>query len=812
MKKWLSLILALTLVACCASAMAWGESNADLYENAIGLLKENKYTEAGKAFAALGGYSDSPRYTMYCSAIVAGEMGFYSTAVENLQSLDGFLDSKLLATYYAGLSWEAAEDYEKAAEVMSGITLYKDVSTRIASYPEKINARDYRKADADEQAGRLEAALSGFKALGNYQDSAARAEAVQEKINARDYAAADQYEQSGKLEEALTSFKALGSYRDSKDRAAAVQTKIDERAAAAAEQAKAAAYAAADQAEQDGDFATAYSGFVALGDYSDSAARAAAVQDKGTYAQALQYCMEGKFSQAYTLFVELGDYEDSQDKAYALGVTSFASVSDRGNGIAAFKFHDLWGLINTTTNAAVSPYWDEIGEFNRFGLARVSKDELFGYINAAGDVIVPCNWNEISEFNEDGLCTVATKAARGNYYYFGLYDSTGKEITPAQWRTLGNSKNSDWGGYYNFAYSFTPAFSEGKTVVQNADGLFGFIDTSGNLVGEVRWSSISNFSENLAVVVENNLYGFIDQNGQVVIEPQYADALSFSEGLAGVKKGGLWQFINHHNEVVIRPKFDQVSSFTDGKADVFLNGTGWQIIDSTGGLVYFVNEKTVAAYRAAGMYSVGEYVTFGHYPQTSEGNDNTPIEWLVLARDGNKALLLSRYGLDAKPYNEKYVDITWEKCTLRTWLNGTFLNKAFTTQEQKGILLTNVDNSKSQGYSKWSTNGGNNTQDRIFLLSYAEANKYLGVTYGDSKNMKSRIAPTAYAEKQGAYTNSSNKTAGGEAASWWLRSPGGRQDCVAYVNNDGSLNFDRGYNGRVCIRPALWIDLESGIF
>ena len=64
MKKWMGLILALTLVSCCASAMAWGESNADLYETAIGLLKENKYTEAGKAFAALGGYSDSPRYTM----------------------------------------------------------------------------------------------------------------------------------------------------------------------------------------------------------------------------------------------------------------------------------------------------------------------------------------------------------------------------------------------------------------------------------------------------------------------------------------------------------------------------------------------------------------------------------------------------------------------------------------------------------------------------------------------------------------------------------------------------------------------------
>ena len=246
--KYLSLLLIAFMLCSCNAAIAWGESNADQYEKAIGLLKESKFTEAGEAFLALGSYNDSPRYAMYCNAVVAGEAGFYSTAVENLQSLDGFLDSKLLATYYAGLSWEVTENFEKAADVMSSITLYKDVSSRIAGYPEKMNARDYRKADADEQAGNLESALSGFKALGNYSDSAARAEAVQEKINARDYAAADQAEQDGKLEDALAGFKALRSYQDSKDRAAAVQKKIDDRDAAAVEQAKADAYAAADQA------------------------------------------------------------------------------------------------------------------------------------------------------------------------------------------------------------------------------------------------------------------------------------------------------------------------------------------------------------------------------------------------------------------------------------------------------------------------------------------------------------------------------------------------------------------------------------
>ena len=241
-------------------------------------------------------------------------------------------------------------------------------------------------------------------------------------------------------------------------------------------------------------------------------------------------------------------------------------------------------------------------------------------------------------------------------------------------------------------------------------------------------------------------------------------------------------------------------------AAIFIGIKGYKDVDSL-----LANDHNLSAAARDAKYSVGKYVTLGHYPQTSGGNDNTPIEWLVLARDGNKALLISRYGLDAKPYNEKLVDITWEKCTLRTWLNGTFLNKAFTAAEQKGILLTNVDNGSSQGYSKWSTSGENNTQDRVFLLSYAEADKYLGV---DSKNTKSRVAPTAYAIKQGAYTSSSNKTADGAASGWWwLRSPGIREDFAASVLNDGSIfgyldvSCDDG-----CVRPALWINLESDIF
>lgn len=114
------------------------------------------------------------------------------------------------------------------------------------------------------------------------------------------------------------------------------------------------------------------------------------------------------------------------------------------------------------------------------------------------------------------------------------------------------------------------------------------------------------------------------------------------------------------------------------------------------------------------QFSSGRYVTLGTYPQSANGDDLTPIEWRVLARDGNKALLISRYGLDVQPYNSEKTDVTWETCTLRTWLNNTFFNKAFTSAEQATILTTTVYNFWTEGNTEWESGGGNTTQDRIF--------------------------------------------------------------------------------------------------
>ncbi len=266
------------------------------------------------------------------------------------------------------------------------------------------------------------------------------------------------------------------------------------------------------------------------------------------------------------------------------------------------------------------------------------------------------------------------------------------------------------------------------------------------------------------------------------------------------------------NEQIAETKYQQGKALLSAKnyddaARILISIQGYKDVDK----LLEKDDNMIAAARDA-KFAVGNYVSFGTYPQTKAGNDATPIEWLVLARDGNKALLISRYGLDAQRYNKDTTSVTWETCTLRTWLNGTFYNKAFSSAEQAAILTTNVDNSKNQCYSGWSTNGWKNTQDKVFLLSYAEANKYFGVTYYNSSNTKSRVAPTAYAIAHGAWTSSSDKTADSvNAGWWWLRSPGSDQRSAAYVFADGSLYDLSVGSDSASVRPALWVNIEADV-
>ncbi len=197
---------------------------------------------------------------------------------------------------------------------------------------------------------------------------------------------------------------------------------------------------------------------------------------------------------------------------------------------------------------------------------------------------------------------------------------------------------------------------------------------------------------------------------------------------------------------------------------------------------------------------VGDTFRFGQYPQGANGKVQ-PIEWRVLTVENGRALVISEKLLDCVKYNEVKTDVTWETCTLRKWMNGEFLNKAFSSSEQSKIATVTNQNPDNPEYG---TQGGRATQDRIFVLSIEEANQYFR---NDGDRM---AAPTGYAKKQGAWASDISSLPSGEKTGWWwLRSPGSNSNLAAYVLSGGRISQYGDYvvNDSVAVRPAFWLNL-----
>lgn len=194
--------------------------------------------------------------------------------------------------------------------------------------------------------------------------------------------------------------------------------------------------------------------------------------------------------------------------------------------------------------------------------------------------------------------------------------------------------------------------------------------------------------------------------------------------------------------------------------------------------------------------SVGDYVQLGKYEQDNDiTNGKENIQWLVLAKGKDSALLVSRYCLDCKSH---YANDTangqemfrWDNSLIKTWLNSLFLNNAFSDNEKRMIVSTLISDTDCVS---------NPTYNKVFLLSTSEIQQYFL-----SANERSTTA-TAFAKSQGA------------DGDWWSRSKPTNGTDVAlrlrfvYVNSNGKIDSD----GNSClggymslgIRPAIWVSI-----
>lgn len=206
---------------------------------------------------------------------------------------------------------------------------------------------------------------------------------------------------------------------------------------------------------------------------------------------------------------------------------------------------------------------------------------------------------------------------------------------------------------------------------------------------------------------------------------------------------------------------------------------------------------------------VGSKVFFGRYEQDNDtSNGKEDIEWIVLAKEDGRILVISKFGLDYQPFNTKLTEVTWDTCTLRRWLNGTFINTAFSSEEKRMIPTVTINTYKD---TRWNSGFFCPTEDRVFLLTINEAKEYFA---SDSdRACKPTPAAAAIAESDSLRNDGH--------AYWWLRSQGYSRDTEASaVDPNGRVScYNKESFNRVenmvssddwcAVRPAMWISLEE---
>lgn len=172
---------------------------------------------------------------------------------------------------------------------------------------------------------------------------------------------------------------------------------------------------------------------------------------------------------------------------------------------------------------------------------------------------------------------------------------------------------------------------------------------------------------------------------------------------------------------------------------------------------------------------VGDYVFFGSYEQDNNLNNGKEyIEWLVLEIKENKALVISKYGLERMPFNNRRVAFNWDSSSIKNWLEESFLINSFSSKNKSSIL-------------------------NILLLDVYEVKKYF------KTNSERKCTPTKYCNRNWGYN------------SWWVNSQGSWSTSAIDVSGDGVINDgtlpDRNGNYidncNAMVRPALWIDLSK---
>lgn len=148
------------------------------------------------------------------------------------------------------------------------------------------------------------------------------------------------------------------------------------------------------------------------------------------------------------------------------------------------------------------------------------------------------------------------------------------------------------------------------------------------------------------------------------------------------------------------------------------------------------------------------------------------VSWIILEKKEDAALLIKSNNFSDITYHNTLEDVTWESSSIRQWLNTDFIAKTFSDEEKRNIVLTDVVMEDNEMYN---VDGGNDTQDYVFLLSSSEAEQYAGIL-------------------------------GAKHVTSWLRSPGSNTQTASFLAED-NIVMEYGYlvnSAGFTVRPAMW--------
>lgn len=549
------------------------------------------------------------------------------------------------------------------------------------------------------------------------------------------------------------------------------------------------------------------------------------------YSKAVRLLKKNQFDEAAELFESLGDYKDAKDHLEDIPYLKAKSLLENGDYAGAEElflslgeYKDSSSLAEEAHLASKMQEAQSLLDAGKYSEAYQALAALKDY--PAAEEILKTDENMIRE------ATLAPFHVAGNVIRFGVYEQDGDTANgkePIEWLVL-NAQGNEALLLSRVALSKTPYNKGGHPATWETCSLRSWLNEefyheafSDEEKTAILLSAVSNgIKEQLPLATEHGsdtmdrvfllsyheVRDYLQSDYLRCCEPSAALAAhgtlnnwytrspgedSNSVRVVASRSGALWTSWLDYNA-----SFPQMRSYNGVRPCIRVDLSSELFADPADRLVDCENRIAELDVRIRTLATpssdlVGRHVAFGRYVQ--EENSPEPIDWTILDIDDGYALLLSDKVLEYMKYLSVDRKTTWEESKIRAWLNNEFLSSAFSEEEIAEMRETLIRNTSDEGRPDY-IDGGNDTLDTVFLLSYQDTEKYL-----PTDNMR-ECAPSSHAVQQGAANNVFGLT------DWWLRSAGEKAD-EAIVTYRNGCRISSTVNSHYGIRPAIWVSVDA---